>query len=58
MFMGTHFPCSLKHMLGDSIHIEEFEQNQVVAISQGVTLEKGINTFMCLFWSFSAQREC
>lgn len=49
MFMGTHFPCSLKHMLGDSIHIEEFEQNQVVAISQGVTLEKGINTFMCLF---------
>lgn len=31
------------------IHIKEFEQNQVVAISQVVTLEKGVNTFMCLF---------
>jgi len=30
------------HILGDSIHIEEFEQNQVVVISRGATLEKGI----------------
>lgn len=36
-------------MLGGYIHIKEFEQNKVVAISQVVTLEKGVNTFMCLF---------